>query len=119
MTHTRMTVTGRSATLLAVQQFHDFARLWVPTAVRENIWDERNNPVTTMVRAIKAIAPPDEPVGFGVYSRVYSPDHKGGIEYVQAGLIFERPEQAHNARGYCRQKQPGDDFVVCELRHAR
>jgi hypothetical protein len=109
----------RSATLLAVQEFHDFARCWVPPGVREQLWDPRNNPVTRIVKAIKAIAPPSEPVGYGVFTRAYAPENKSRIEYVQVGLIFESPVQADHLHRSCLKRQPGDDFVICELQEHR
>lgn len=104
-----------TATLLALQEFHDFARLWVPTAVRDQVWDDRRNPVTSIVKAIKAITPPEPTVGWGVYSRVYEPENKSRMEHVQVSLVFEDLVQAQNAFDYCMAKQR-DDFVICGLR---
>jgi hypothetical protein len=104
------------ATARALQEFHDFQKLWVPEAVREQVWDRRNNPVTSMQKAIRSIAPPEKPpVGFGVFSRVYDVEKRERIEYVRVTPIYEDP--AVNALEYCQRKQPGDDFVICELRH--
>jgi hypothetical protein len=110
-----------TATLSAIHEFHDFARNWIPTALREGVWDERDNPVTRMVRAIKAIAPPQNPpVGYAVFSRVYDPEFKAGFEYVRVTLIFERLEQAQNVlESRMKRAGPGDDFVICELREHR
>ena len=107
-----------NATMLAVQEFHDFARCWVPPIVRETVWDARNNPVSSIVRAIKAIQPPDTTVGYGVYSRVYEPQNRFRIEYVRVSLIFETLEQAENALDWCRERSR-DDFVICGLREIR